>query len=74
MYPTHLRTTAVGIATAWGWTGGMVWPALGNQLGKGHQIRPMSLFGFKILMSGVSALLLPVETLARELEESDNLE
>ncbi|GKA76008.1 organic cation/carnitine transporter 7-like protein [Tanacetum coccineum] len=72
VYPTDLRRTALGIATSFGWAGGMIWPALGNQLGRGNQILPMSLFGFKILMSGVCALLLPLETLARESEENDN--
>ncbi|GJX96864.1 organic cation/carnitine transporter 7-like protein [Tanacetum coccineum] len=73
VYPTDLRRTTLGIATAFGWAGGMIWSALGNQLGRGNQILPMSLFGFKILMSGFCALFLPTETLARESEESDNL-
>jgi hypothetical protein len=74
VYPTHLRTTEVGLAAIPGWIGGMVWPALGHKLGGGHKILPMSLYAFKLIMSGVCALLLPTETLGRELEDNDDSE
>ena len=69
---THLRTTGVGAAVVSEWIGGMVWPALGDKLGGGRNILPMSLYAFKFIMSGICALLLPIETLGRELEDNDN--
>ncbi|PWA80633.1 General substrate transporter [Artemisia annua] len=74
VYPTRLRTTGVGVAAVMGWIGGMVWPALGDKLGGGHKILPMILYAFKFIMSGVCALLLPTETLGRELDDNDDSE
>ncbi|GJY14748.1 malonyl-coenzyme A:anthocyanin 3-O-glucoside-6''-O-malonyltransferase-like protein [Tanacetum coccineum] len=48
VYPTHLRTTRVGVAAVMGWIGGM------------------------FIMSRVCALLLPTETLGRELEDNND--
>ena len=51
-----------------------MWPALGDKLGGGHKILPMSFYAFKFIMSGVCALLLPTETLGRELKDNDDTE
>ncbi|GKC50114.1 organic cation/carnitine transporter 7-like protein [Tanacetum coccineum] len=75
VYPTNLRARGVGLASFWGWVGGMLWPALGHLLETSHH--PILLFGlyaFKIMISVVCALLLPVETLGRELEENEDSE
>ncbi|GJX96053.1 uncharacterized protein Tco_0351851 [Tanacetum coccineum] len=72
VYPTHLRTKGVGVAAVIGWIGGMVWLSLGDKPGGGHKILPMSFYAFKFIMSRVCALLLPTETLGRELEDNND--
>ncbi|XP_073154863.1 organic cation/carnitine transporter 7-like [Henckelia pumila] len=72
VYPTNIRSTGVGIATAIGRIGGMVCPLVAVGLVNGcHQAAAVVLFVIAILLSGLSVLLSPFETNGRNL--SDNL-
>lgn len=71
MYPTNLRATAVGIATAIGRIGGMVCPLIAVGMGSGcHQTLPVILFEVILLLSCLSVVLLPFETKGRELTDN----
>nr|XP_043624275.1 organic cation/carnitine transporter 7-like [Erigeron canadensis]XP_043624276.1 organic cation/carnitine transporter 7-like [Erigeron canadensis]XP_043624277.1 organic cation/carnitine transporter 7-like [Erigeron canadensis]XP_043624278.1 organic cation/carnitine transporter 7-like [Erigeron canadensis] len=73
VYPTSLRATGVGIATAVGKIGGMVCPLIAVGMGSGcHQTLPVILFEATILLSGLAVMLLPFETKGKEL--TDNIE
>ncbi|KAI3790561.1 hypothetical protein L2E82_03682 [Cichorium intybus] len=68
VYPTNLRATGVGIATAIGRIGGMVCPIIAVGMGSScHQTLPVILFEVTILLSGLCVVLLPFETKGREL-------
>ncbi|XP_076898308.1 organic cation/carnitine transporter 7-like [Bidens hawaiensis] len=71
VYPTNLRATAVGIATAIGRIGGMVCPLIAVGMGSGcHQTLPVILFEVVLLLSCLSVVLLPFETKGRELTDN----
>ncbi|CAI9285444.1 unnamed protein product [Lactuca saligna] len=68
VYPTSLRATGVGIATAIGRIGGMVCPLIAVGMSSNcHQTLPVILFEVTILLSGLCVVLLPFETKGREL-------
>lgn len=70
VYPTNLRATGVGIATAIGRIGGMVCPLIAVGMGSScHQTLPVILFEVTILLSGLCVVLLPFETKGRELAD-----
>ncbi|KAI7744573.1 hypothetical protein M8C21_015986 [Ambrosia artemisiifolia] len=74
VYPTNLRTTGVGIATAIGRVGGMVCPLIAVGMGSGcHQTVPVILFEITILVSALSVVILPVETKGKELPDTLDL-
>ncbi|KAK1417070.1 hypothetical protein QVD17_26192 [Tagetes erecta] len=71
VYPTSLRTTGVGIATAIGRIGGMVCPLIAVGMGSGcHQTLPVILFEVTILLSALSVVILPFETKGKELADT----
>ncbi|KAK1418348.1 hypothetical protein QVD17_27491 [Tagetes erecta] len=68
VYPTNVRATGVGIATAVGRTGGMVCPLVAVGLVNScSQTLAIVLFEAMILVCGLSVVLLPLETKGREL-------
>lgn len=74
MYPTNLRATGVGIATAIGRIGGMVCPLIAVGMGSNcHQTLPVVLFEVTILLSGLTVILLPFETNGKELADTLDL-
>lgn len=71
IYPTSVRTTGVGVASAMGRIGGMVCPLVAVALVHGcHQTASILLFEVVILLSGICVLLFPFETKGRELSDS----
>ncbi|PIN03609.1 Synaptic vesicle transporter SV2 (major facilitator superfamily) [Handroanthus impetiginosus] len=69
-YPTSVRTTGVGVASAVGRIASMMCPLVAVELVSGcHQMAAISLFGVVIILSGISALLFPVETKGRRLSD-----
>ncbi|KAI3701746.1 hypothetical protein L6452_27056 [Arctium lappa] len=73
VYPTNIRATGVGIATAIGRTGGMVCPLVAVGLVNScNQTLAVMLFEAMILLSGLSVVLLPFETKGRELIDDIN--
>ncbi|GJU16427.1 organic cation/carnitine transporter 7-like protein [Tanacetum coccineum] len=74
VYPTNLRATGVGIATAIGRIGGMVCPLVAVGMGSNcHQTLPVVLFEVIILLSGLTVMLLPFETSGKELSDTLDL-
>ncbi|KAL3830092.1 hypothetical protein ACJIZ3_018894 [Penstemon smallii] len=70
IYPTSVRTTGVGIATAVGRIAGMICPLVAVELVSGcHQMAAILLFEFVIILSGISVFLFPVETKGRKLND-----
>ncbi|PWA82144.1 organic cation/carnitine transporter 7 [Artemisia annua] len=71
VYPTPLRTTAVGIAIIVGRIGSIVWPLAPAATGADdtRKTPAMIMFTLKIFVSFVSVLMLPVETRLEELED-----
>ncbi|KAL8209409.1 hypothetical protein R6Q57_006141 [Mikania cordata] len=68
VYPTNIRATGVGIATAVGRTGGMVCPVVAVGLVSScSQTLAVVLFEAIILVTGLSVVVLPLETKGREL-------
>ncbi|KAL8239701.1 hypothetical protein R6Q59_016268 [Mikania micrantha] len=68
VYPTNIRATGVGIATAVGRTGGMVCPVVAVGLVSScSQTLAVVLFEVMILVTGLSVVVLPLETKGREL-------
>ncbi|KAL6560087.1 hypothetical protein OROHE_006325 [Orobanche hederae] len=68
LYPTSVRTTGVGVATAVGRVAGMICPVVAVGLVSGcHQMAAISLFEVVIILAGISVVLLPVETKGRNL-------
>ncbi|XP_059637141.1 organic cation/carnitine transporter 7-like [Cornus florida] len=67
-YPTSVRATGVGTATAIGRIGGMICPLVAVGLVSGcHQTAAVTLFEVVIVLSGLSVLFFPLETKGREL-------
>ncbi|KAM7480722.1 hypothetical protein LguiB_005305 [Lonicera macranthoides] len=74
VYPTSVRATGVGIATAMGRIGGMVCPVVAVALVNGcHQTAAVIVFEVVIFLSGLSVLFFPFETKGRELTDSVDL-
>ncbi|XP_076924427.1 organic cation/carnitine transporter 7-like [Bidens hawaiensis] len=70
VYPTNIRATGVGIATAVGRIGGMVCPLVAVGLVSScSQTLAVMLFEAMILVSGLCVMLLPLETKGRELTD-----
>ncbi|KAL8040120.1 hypothetical protein ABFX02_10G078200 [Erythranthe guttata] len=70
LYPTSVRTTGVGVASAVGRIAGMICPLVAVGLVSGcHQMAAVSLFEVVIIMSGISVLFFPVETKGRKLSD-----
>ncbi|XP_060187693.1 organic cation/carnitine transporter 7-like [Lycium barbarum] len=68
IYPTSVRSTGCGVASAVGRIAGMVSPIVAVQLVRGcHQMAAILLFEGVLLLSAISVLLFPVETKGREL-------
>ncbi|XP_008228025.1 PREDICTED: organic cation/carnitine transporter 7 [Prunus mume] len=71
IYPTSVRTTGVGVASAMGRIGGMICPLVAVGLVHGcHQTASILLFEIVIFLSGVCVLLFPFETKGRELSDT----
>ncbi|ESW07870.1 hypothetical protein PHAVU_010G165500 [Phaseolus vulgaris] len=71
MYPTSVRTTGVGIASAVGRIGGMICPLVAVGLVHGcHQTAAVLLFEVIALLSGICVMFLPIETMGQELRDS----
>ncbi|KAI3443486.1 hypothetical protein Pfo_000151 [Paulownia fortunei] len=70
LYPTSVRTTGVGVATAVGRIAGMICPLVAVTLVSGcHQMAAISLFEVVLILSGISMLLFPIETKGRKLSD-----
>ncbi|XP_057768044.1 organic cation/carnitine transporter 7-like [Salvia miltiorrhiza] len=70
LYPTSVRTTGVGVASAVGRVAGMICPLVAVELVSGcHQMAAISLFEIAILLSGISVLFFPIETKGRKLSD-----
>ncbi|XP_017214777.1 organic cation/carnitine transporter 7-like isoform X2 [Daucus carota subsp. sativus] len=71
IYPTSVRATGVGIASSVGRVGGMISPLVAVKLVTDcHQAAAVLLFAGVILLSGLSVLLLPLETKGRKLSDT----
>ncbi|KAG9153504.1 hypothetical protein Leryth_019783 [Lithospermum erythrorhizon] len=71
VYPTSLRSTGVGVATAVGCIGGMLCPYVAVALIEGcHQGPAMGLFEAVFVLIAVSVILLPLETKGKRLNDS----
>lgn len=71
IYPTSVRSTGVGIASAMGRIGGMVSPLVAVSLVKGcHQTLAVVLFVGVALASAMAVLLFPYETKGLELADT----
>ncbi|BBG98703.1 Major facilitator superfamily protein [Prunus dulcis] len=71
IYPTSVRTTGVGVASAMGRIGGVICPLVAVGLVHGcHQTASILLFEIVIFLSGVCVLLFPFETKGRELSDT----
>lgn len=71
VYPTNLRATGVGIATAMGRVGGMVCPLVAVGLVSGcHQTAAVIVFEVMIVLSVISVMFFPFETKGKELVDS----
>ncbi|KAL3567183.1 hypothetical protein D5086_032598 [Populus alba] len=71
LYPTAVRATGVGVASAAGRVGGMITPlvAVGLVTG-GHLTEAIILLDIVMAMSALCVLLIPVETKGHELSDS----
>lgn len=71
VYPTSIRSTGVGIATAIGRIGGMICPLVAVALVSNcHQTAAVVLFEVNVVVVGVCVMLFPFETKGRELADS----
>lgn len=71
IYPTSVRTTGVGVASAVGRIAGMICPLVAVDLMSGcHQIAAIILFEVVIILSAISVQFLPFETKGRELTDT----
>ncbi|PIA51591.1 hypothetical protein AQUCO_01100445v1 [Aquilegia coerulea] len=71
IYPTSIRTTGVGVASAIGRIGGIVCPLVAVGLVHGcHQTASILLFEIVIFFSGIAVLFFPFETKGCELSDS----
>ncbi|KAL5718032.1 Organic cation/carnitine transporter 7 [Ranunculus cassubicifolius] len=71
VYPTSVRTTGVGVASAVGRIGGIVCPLVAVGLVHGcHQTASILLFEIIIFLSGVAVIFFPFETRGCELTDN----
>ncbi|WVZ59892.1 hypothetical protein U9M48_009980, partial [Paspalum notatum var. saurae] len=69
VYPTSVRSTGVGIATAIGKIGGVVCPLVAvGMLRSCHQMAAVLVFELVLCLAGVACILFPVETKGREMD------
>ncbi|KAL6893529.1 hypothetical protein ACP4OV_007627 [Aristida adscensionis] len=69
VYPTSVRSTGVGIATAIGKIGGVVCPLVAvGMLRTCHQLEAVLVFELVLFLAGVACILFPVETKGREID------
>ncbi|KAL2250970.1 organic cation/carnitine transporter 7 isoform X1 [Sesamum indicum] len=70
VYPTSVRASGYGLATAVGRIGGMICPLVAVGLVRGcHQTLAVIFFGIVILISGIAVLFFPFETKGRGLTD-----
>lgn len=68
VYPTSVRSTGVGIATAIGRIGGIVCPLVAvGMLRSCHQVEAIIVFEVVLCLAAVACMLFPVETKGREM-------
>ncbi|KAI8542449.1 hypothetical protein RHMOL_Rhmol08G0138600 [Rhododendron molle] len=71
VYPTSIRSTGVGIATAIGRIGGMICPLVAISLVSNcHQTAAIILFEVIVVVVGLCVTIFPFETMGRELSDS----
>ncbi|XP_057497226.1 organic cation/carnitine transporter 7-like isoform X1 [Actinidia eriantha] len=71
IYPTSIRATGFGVASAVGRIGGMVCPLVAVGLVSGcHQTAAVLLFEAVMIVSGFCTMLLPLETKGRKLTDT----
>ncbi|XP_019448461.1 PREDICTED: organic cation/carnitine transporter 7 [Lupinus angustifolius] len=71
IYPTSVRTTGVGTASSMARIGGMLCPLVAvGLLHTCHQTVAVLLFEMVALLSGISVLFFPVETMGQELRDN----
>ncbi|XP_062211886.1 organic cation/carnitine transporter 7-like isoform X2 [Phragmites australis] len=69
VYPTSVRSTGVGIATAIGRVGGVVCPLVAvAMLRSCHQMEALMVFELVLCLAGAACFLFPVETKGRDME------
>ncbi|CAN6282176.1 unnamed protein product, partial [Urochloa humidicola] len=69
VYPTSVRSTGVGIATAIGKIGGVVCPLVAvGMLRSCHQMAAVLVFELVLFLAGVACILFPLETKGREMD------
>ncbi|CAD6213722.1 unnamed protein product [Miscanthus lutarioriparius] len=69
VYPTSVRSTGVGIATAIGKIGGVICPLVAvGMLRNCHQMEAVLVFELVLFLAGVACILFPVETKGREMD------
>ncbi|TVU46027.1 hypothetical protein EJB05_05543 [Eragrostis curvula] len=69
VYPTSVRSTGVGIATAIGRIGGVVCPIVAVAMLRGcHQMEAILVFELVLLLAGVACFFFPVETKGRAMD------
>jgi MFS transporter, putative metabolite:H+ symporter len=71
-YPTNLRATGMGAASAWARIAGAIAPSLGAALSSGHfdLVVPLTVFAVAFVIAGLAALGLPRETASLPLADS----
>ncbi|KAK2972694.1 hypothetical protein RJ640_025545 [Escallonia rubra] len=71
IYPTSVRATGVGVASAVGRVGGMICPLVAVDLVTNcHQTAAIILFEVIIFISGLAVVLFPLETKGRDLNDT----
>lgn len=74
VYPTAIRSTGYGVASAVGRIGGMICPLVAIQMVTDcHQVYAIVLFEVVIILAGISVMLFPFETKGRKLTDTVEL-
>ncbi|GJN23982.1 hypothetical protein PR202_gb11686 [Eleusine coracana subsp. coracana] len=69
VYPTSVRSTGVGIATAIGRIGGVVCPIIAVAMLRGcHQMEAIMVFELVLFLAGITCMFFPVETKGRDMD------
>jgi MFS family permease len=69
VYPTSVRSTGVGIATAIGRVGGVVCPMIAVAMLRGcHQMQAIMVFELVLFLAGMACIFFPVETKGRDMD------